>query len=127
MNPYGEAPMENPYNIRQAMNRMDPRQRGLLGAAWSAGFVAHLAKGGASAITLGEAVGELGIAYVKGTYPQPWFDDNGGGYPVYHVIQGLAPLRGHPVIALTISKPREIPAIGGAGNSVVQVLGPNLT
>ena len=33
-NPYGEAPMENPLNIRQAMNRMDPRQRGLFGAAW---------------------------------------------------------------------------------------------
>ena len=127
MNPYGEAPMANPHNIRQAMNRMDPRQRGLLGAAWSAGFVAHLAKGGASAITLGEAVGELGIAYVKGNYPQPWFDDNGGVYPVYHVIKGLAALRGQPLIALTISKPREIQAIGVAGNGVVEIWVANLT
>jgi hypothetical protein len=32
MNPYGEAPLANPGNIRQAMNFNDPRQRGLLGA-----------------------------------------------------------------------------------------------
>ena len=37
MNPYGEAPMANPGNIRQAMNGMDPRQRGQFGAAWSLG------------------------------------------------------------------------------------------
>ena len=45
MNPYGEAPMANPGNIRQAMNGMDPRQRGLFAAAWSVGFVARFAKG----------------------------------------------------------------------------------
>jgi D-apionolactonase len=81
MNPYGEAPMANPHNIRQAMNRMDPRQRGLFAAAWSVGFVARFGKGGASAITLGEAVGELGIVYTKAEYSQPWFDENGGVYP----------------------------------------------
>ena len=31
-NPYGEKPMDNPGNIRQAMNYNDPRQRGLLGS-----------------------------------------------------------------------------------------------
>ena len=46
-NPYGAAPMENPHNIRQAMNRVDPRQRGLLGAAWYLGYFAHMARGGA--------------------------------------------------------------------------------
>src|ERR1700751_4108680 len=80
MNPYGEAPMANPHNIRQAMNRMDPRQRGLFAGAWSVGFVAQFAKCGASGITLGEAVGELGIVYGKTDYPQPWFDENGGVY-----------------------------------------------
>src|SRR5690606_13477607 len=33
--PYGAAAKENPDNIRQAMNRNDPRQRGMLGAAWA--------------------------------------------------------------------------------------------
>ena len=74
MNPYGEAPMPNPGNIRQAMNGMDPRQRGLFAAAWSVGFVARFAKGGASALTLGSGTGEFGIAYAKVDYPQPWFD-----------------------------------------------------
>jgi D-apionolactonase len=94
MNPYGETPMANPHNIRQAMNRMDPRQRGLFAGAWSVGFVAQFAKCGASAITLGEAVGELGIVYGKTDYSQPWFEENGGVYPVYHAMKGLAALRG---------------------------------
>ena len=85
MNPYGEAPMANPENIRQAMNGMDPRQRGLFAAAWSLGFVARFARGGAEAITLGGGVGEFGIAYAKMDYQQPYFDENGGVYPAYHV------------------------------------------
>jgi hypothetical protein len=111
MNPYGEAPMANPGNIRQAMNGMDPRQRGLLVSAWAVGFVGHFAKGGASALTLGGIVGEFGVAYAKAAYPQPWFDENGGLFPVYHVIKGLAALRGLPLIDLAISRPREMQAI----------------
>ncbi|RUY37844.1 hypothetical protein EN978_25725 [Mesorhizobium sp. M7A.F.Ca.US.001.04.1.1] len=34
-NPYGEAPVANPTNIRQAVNFNDPRQRGVMGAAWN--------------------------------------------------------------------------------------------
>ncbi len=52
-NPYGQTTMPNPDNIRQAMNRNDPRQRGLLGAAWSLGYFAHFAAGGARQIALG--------------------------------------------------------------------------
>src|SRR3984885_6013178 len=65
MNPYGEAPMANPGNIRQAMNGMDPRQRGLFAAAWTVGFVARFAQGGASALTLGGTTGPFGVAYAK--------------------------------------------------------------
>jgi hypothetical protein len=127
MNPYGEAPMANPGNVRQAMNGMDPRQRGLFAAAWSVGFVARLARGGASALTLGGTVGEFGIAYAKAGYPQPWFEENGGLYPVYHVIQGLAALRGLPLIELAISKPREIQAIAVARGPDIEVWIANLT
>jgi D-apionolactonase len=127
MNPYGEAPMANPHNIRQAMNGMDPRQRGLFAAAWSVGFVARFAKGGASALTLGGTVGELGIAYAKTDYPQPWFDENGGLYPVYHVIKGLAACRGRPLVDLTISKPREMQAIAFAHERGIEIWLANLT
>ena len=127
MNPYGEAPMANPANIRQAMNGMDPRQRGLFAAAWSLGFVARFAKGGAEAITLGGGVGEFGIAYAKMDYPQPYFDENGGVYPVYHVFKGLAELEGQPLVNLAISKPCEIQAIAAERDGGVEVWIANLT
>jgi hypothetical protein len=127
MNPYGEAPKANPDNIRQAMNGMDPRQRGLFAAAWSLGFVTRFTNGGASAITIGGGVGEFGIAYAKMSYRQPWFDENGGVYPVYHVFKGLAALRGKPLIDLTVSTPREIQAIAAATDDGVEVWIANLT
>ena len=55
--------MENPGNIRQAMNRIDPRQRGLFAAAWALGYLAHMARGGAAAVTLGGGVGEFGLVH----------------------------------------------------------------
>jgi hypothetical protein len=127
MNPYGEAPMANPHNIRQAMNGMDPRQRGLFAAAWSLGFVAHFAAGGASAVTVGEGVGELGIIYAKSEYPQPWFDENDGVYPAYHVLKGLAALCGRPLLNVVITKPREIQAVATLFGGVVETWVANLT
>jgi D-apionolactonase len=127
MNPYGEAPMPNPRNIRQAMNGMDPRQRGLFGAAWSVGFVARFVKGGASALTLGGGTGEFGIAYAKQDYAQPWFDENGGIYPVYHAIKGLAKLRGQPLLDLEISTPDELQAIATRRDGSVELWVTNLT
>jgi D-apionolactonase len=62
-NPYGAATMANPNNLRQAMNRNDPRQRGLLGAAWNLAYFAHFARGGAQAIALGGAVGPFGLLH----------------------------------------------------------------
>ncbi|MBV9733875.1 MAG: hypothetical protein JO275_13970 [Verrucomicrobia bacterium] len=116
MNPYGEAPMPNPGNIRQAMNGMDPRQRGLFAAAWAVGFVAWFVKYGApaSALTLGGCTGEFGITYAKQDYSQPWFDENGGVYPVYHVIKGLAGMRGQPVCKLLIGHYDKFQAIATA-------------
>jgi len=127
MNPYGEAPMANPRNIRQAMNGMDPRQRGLFAAAWSVGYVARFAQEGASALTLGGTVGEFGIAYAKSDYPQPWFDEAGGVYPVFHAIKGLAGLRGQPLIDLVISNPREVQAIAAERDGQIEVWLANLT
>jgi D-apionolactonase len=127
MNPYGEAPMPNPHNIRQAMNGMDPRQRGLFAAAWSIGFVARFAQGGASAVTLGGGTGEFGIAYAKEDYPQPWFDENAGIYPVYHVVKGLTHLRGQPLVDLQISAPDEIQAIATKQHRGIELWISNLT
>jgi len=127
MNPYGEAPMANPENIRQAMNGMDPRQRGLFAAAWSLGFVARFATGGAEAVTLGGGVGEFGIAYAKMDYRQPYFDEKGGVYPAYHVFKGLAELEGQPLVDLAVSKPCEIQAIAAERDDCIEVWIANLT
>jgi hypothetical protein len=127
MNPYGEAPMANPENIRQAMNGMDPRQRGLFAAAWSLGFVARFARGGAEAITLGDGVGAFGIAYAKMDYQQPYFDEKGGVYPAYHVFKGLAELAGQPLLDLAVSQPCEIQAIAAERDGGIEVWIANLT
>jgi hypothetical protein len=110
-NPYGEKPMENPQNIRQAMNRNDPRQRGLLGAAWNLGYFSHFAAGGASAITLGGGVGPFGLLHTPADWPQPWYDETGGLYPLYHVIRGLAALAGKRRRKLTFSAPQAVQGI----------------
>jgi D-apionolactonase len=127
MNPYGAAPMENPLNIRQAMNRMDPRQRGMFGAAWYLGYVAHFARGRASAITLGAGVGEFGLLYTKRDYPQPWFDENGGVYPVFHVFKGLAALSGRRMVETRVSRLREVQALAAAHNGDLEIWIANLT
>ncbi len=105
-NPYGAAAKENPTNIRQAMNRNDPRQRGLLGAAWALGYIADFASGGASAIALGGATGAFGVVSAPGDDPDPWYEGNGAVYPGFHVLRGLARLRGAPM------RPLGLPASG---------------
>ncbi|MDH3663592.1 MAG: hypothetical protein OEU92_26860 [Alphaproteobacteria bacterium] len=111
-NPYGAAATPNPQNGRLALARMDPRQRGLLGAAWNLGYVAHLARGGVEAVTLSAPVGEFGVTYAKMDFAQPWFDQRGEGvYPVYHVIRGLAAGAGKPMLATELSNGAAVQAV----------------
>lgn len=102
-NPYGEAPVANPGNIRQAVNFNDPRQRGIMGAAWNLGYFAAFADGGAEAIALGGAVGPFGLLSVPTLFPQPWFEGKGELYPVWHIVRGLAKLRFRPIRPLRSS------------------------
>jgi len=125
-NPYGEAPMTNPNNIRQAMNGSDPRQRGLLGAAWNLAYFAHFARGGAEAIALGGGVGPFGLVYDQAPYPQPWFDQHGGLFPVFHVLRGLARLKGCRLRRVNVSAPREIQAIAASRESGEEIWLANL-
>ncbi len=126
MNPYGDAPLANPGNIRQAMNFNDPRHRGLLGAAWALGFFARFAAGGAAAITLGGATGPFGLLHTKQPWPQPWFDDDGGLYPMFHVLRGLAHLGHAPMREVTCSAPSRVQAIAVEREGGVEVWLANL-
>ncbi len=99
-NPYGQASAENPDNGRVCLAKMDPRQRGLFGAAWTLAYIAAFAKGGLEAVTIGAPTGPAGIIARKTDFPQPWFDDIAGGavYPIYHVIAGLAASTGEKLV-----------------------------
>ncbi len=126
-NPYGSAPKENPDNLRQAMNRNDPRQRGLLGATFYLGYFARLAYGGASAIALGEPVGAHGAVAADMGLPQPWFAEHGGVYPVFHVLKGLARLKGARLRALEISRTQDVIGLAADTDRGVEVWLANLT
>ena len=95
-NPYGASVTANPGGGRVTMARVDPRHRGLFGAAWHLGYLSQVAAGGLEAATMASPVGEFGIAYAKQKYPQPWFDTARGAkvYPVFHVIRGIAAAAG---------------------------------
>jgi hypothetical protein len=112
-NPYGAATAPNPNNNRICLARMDPRQRGLFGAAWTLGYVAAFAYGGIEVVTMGAPTGPAGIIHRRMDYPQPYFDDLKGPavYPVYHVIAGLAAALGHKLVAVKSSDPAAVAAL----------------
>jgi hypothetical protein len=81
-------PAPNPKNGRVPMARIDPRQRGLFGAAWTLGAIAELAAGGVEAVTPAALTGAFGMA------------DEAGVYPIYHVVAGMAAAAGKRMLAV---------------------------
>ena len=126
-NPYGLAPAENPDNIRQAMNRVDPRQRGLLGAAFYLGYFAHMLRGGAASVTLGGGVGEFGIVHAPMAFATPYFDEAGGLYPAFHVFKGLARLKGAKCLETGAAPGRNVQAIAAETETGREIWLANLT
>ena len=106
--PFGGSPAPNPHGGRVAMCRNDPRQRGLLGAAWHLGVAARAAEGGVQSLILGAPTGDHGLLHYPGDTPQPWFDDHGGRFPVWHVMRGMYGASGRSRRATTVSAPREV-------------------
>lgn len=99
-NPYGSRVTPNPDNGRVTMARVEPRHRGLFGAAWHLGFLSQAANGGVEAATMASPAGEFGIVYRSLQHAQPWFDEASSAqvYPLYHVIAGIAAGAGKPRI-----------------------------
>ena len=109
--PFGGPPAPNPHSGRVAMCRNDPRQRGLLGAAWHLGIAARAADGGVQSLILGAPTGDHGLLHHPGDTPQPWFDEHGGRFPVWHVMRGLYGASGRPRRVTEVSVPREVQAL----------------
>ncbi len=128
MNPYGAAPAENPGNVRQAMNRVDPRERGLLGAAWYAGYYAHAAAAGVDAVTLAAVAGPSGIVDAAGEGPRPFFDTAGAAVmPSWHAFAMAARLSGLPLREAGSDWPRGVMAAAADGPNGTRLLLANLT
>jgi hypothetical protein len=87
-------------NRRVPMARMDPRHRGLFGAAWALAAIGQWARSGAAAVTPAALAGEFGIAHILLPYDQPWFDGLGRAalFPIYHVVAGMAEAAGQAMI-----------------------------
>jgi hypothetical protein len=129
LNPYGASTAPNPANGRVCLADMDPRQRGLYGAAWTLGYVAALVDGGLSAITLGAATGPAGMIYRRTNYAQPYFDDADAAavYPLYHVVAGLAAASGSKVVAAKSAAPGKVAALAVRGKAGPTLWLANLT
>ncbi len=102
-NPYGTGPLPNPDGGRFAMAGRDPRQTGLFNAAWTLGFIARFAQGGASRIAVNAPLGDFGVLSATGCYP------------VFHVMRGLAALHGKTLRAVKTSNEHDVLALEAGG------------
>ena len=61
------------------------------------------------------------------SWPQPWFDDSGGLFPVFHVLRGLSALSGKTMKALEISDPSTVQGVAVEADSGTELWLANLT
>jgi hypothetical protein len=115
-NPYGAAPLPNPGNARMAMAGRDPRQTALFNAAWTLGYVSRFAAGGAQRIAISAPIGDFGI-----------LSADGKPYPVFHVAEGCARLRGATLHAAGTSRERDVLALFATRNGAKELWLANLT
>ncbi len=112
-NPHGETYTANPDNVRVCLPNVDPRMRGLFGAAWIGGYLATLARTGVQEISIGATTGPLGIIHRPADHPQPGFAGLAAGvvYPSFHVVAGLARAAGSKQVSVTSDDPARIQCI----------------
>jgi hypothetical protein len=128
-NPHGATWTPNPDNVRVCLTKLEPRQRGLFGAAWTLGYIATFARTGIEAISMGAPTGPLGIIYRKAEHKQPWYDQLSGPavFPVYHVIAGLTRGAGQKLVAATSSDNRKVECLAYRGKGGTTLWLANLT
>jgi hypothetical protein len=108
-NPFGADSPPNDSLARVTMTRTDPRQRGLLGAAWHLGYAARVAEGGVDQVVLGSPVGDFGLVHEPAASVGPAYA--GAVYPAYHVMCGVYGASGAVRRATEVSAPRDVQAL----------------
>jgi len=128
-NPHGKTYTPNPNNERICLVKMDPRQRGLFGAAWTLGYIATFARTDVEAISVGSPTGPRGIIYRKSDHEQPYFDSlsEPAVYPAYHVISGLTRGCGQHLVSSDSSDPARVQCLAYRGRRGTTVWIANLT
>ncbi len=124
-NPFGADSPPNSDLARVTMTRADPRQRGLLGAAWYLGYAARMAEGGVDQVILGSPVGDFGLIHHGPASVAPDYD--GVVYPAYHVMRGLYTASGSVRRATESSAPRDVQALAYVTDRGVTLWLANLT
>ncbi|MFT3850236.1 MAG: hypothetical protein QM739_16665 [Propionivibrio sp.] len=129
INPYGRAPSPNPRNARVGLAEIDPRQRGLFGAAWYLGYAATVAPLGVSELVLAGTVGPFGIVFDRQAYSQPWFDEISvpSVFPVFHVVAALSAAAGSPLIEVEVTAPDRVAVLAWGDTASPQLAIANLT
>lgn len=97
LHPAGAGPAPNPRGLRVPMAGSDPRQRGLFGAAYYAGYAAQAARAGIEVLTLGALTGPSGVVASPGSCAVPGpMHAPACVYPAFHVLRWLAEAQGRP-------------------------------
>ncbi len=110
-NPYGSTTKENPQGDRIPMACVDPRHKGLFGAAFAVGMAANLMRSGLEVLTLSALAGPFGLVAGQNE-PAP----EGAPRPLAHVIGWLSGFAGQNHIAAASSSPDAIAALGAIDN-----------
>ena len=128
-NPHGKTYTPNPNHARICLVKMDPRQRGLFGAAWTLGYIATFARTDVESICLGAPTGPLGVIYRRTDYEQPYYDTLSAPavYPAYHVIAGLARAAGQPLVSAQSSDAAKVQCLAIRGKAGTTLWAANLT
>jgi len=105
--PIPERFLNDPYP------RVDPRQWGLFGAAWTMASVGALSAGGAAAVTYYELTGKHGLLTAQTDFLPDVYHKDGAlqYYPVYHVLRTLATDQGNPLYAAASDQPFTVQAL----------------
>ena len=108
---------------------VDPRQAGLVGAAWTLGSLKYLAEAGADFVTYYETVGWQGVMEAAAGSPLPdkFRSHPGGVFPLYHVLADVGEFAGGEVLACEWPDPLEVAALALRKGSRMRILLANLT
>lgn len=94
-NPYGAAVAGNPAQVRRTMAQIDPRHRGLFGAAYAVGVLAATADSAVEALCLAAPAGPFGVVFEGADHAQAGHDGSEKAvYPLFHVVRAASAMAG---------------------------------